>query len=212
MFKKNDESEWTRFSRALGGAQSPAREDDLETADETEDPVTLAQVAPAEPEVSVAPPPPPPPPSAVVEQDETTMPVYTPPAPPMGSAHVFNDPPSRPAMSPGAADGETVVGEGATIDGTLRSERSIRVRGSVQGEIESSQQVIVEEAAQVQARITGQTVAVYGEVNGAIIATGRVEIASTARVTGEVTAGTLSIQEGAYFEGSLKMTNTRIEA
>jgi cytoskeletal protein CcmA (bactofilin family) len=46
-------------------------------------------------------------------------------------------------------------------------------------------------------------------LNGAITCSGRVEIASSARVTGEVSAGTLVIQEGAYFEGNLKMANAR---
>jgi cytoskeletal protein CcmA (bactofilin family) len=210
MFKKNEESEWTRFSRALGGTQSaPTREDDLVPADEPEEPATLAQAAPVEPEVYVAPPPSPPPP--VVDRDETVMPSYTPPAPPMGSAQVFNDAP-RSAPTPAGDGDETVIGEGATIDGTIRSERSIRVLGSVQGEIESSQRVVVEHTAQVQARITGESVTVLGEVNGSITCTGRVEIASSARVTGEVTAGTLSIAEGAFFEGSLKMASARDEA
>ena len=114
-------------------------------------------------------------------------------------------PPSQSAVA--AEPGETIIGEGATIDGTVRSERSIRVRGAVQGEIESQQQVTVEEQARVQARITAAQVMVQGEVNGSINCTGRVEIASTARVTGEVTAGRLVIQEGAFFEGSLKMAS-----
>ena len=69
--------------------------------------------------------------------------------------------------------------------------------------------MIVDESAKVQARITAEQVMVLGEVNGSIVCSGRVEIASTARVTGEVTAGTLVIQEGAFFEGSLKMANSR---
>jgi cytoskeletal protein CcmA (bactofilin family) len=75
----------------------------------------------------------------------------------------------------------------------------------VQGEIESKQRVIVEESAQVQARITAEHVTVLGDVNGAIECSGRLEIASSGRVSGEVSAGTLVIQEGAFFEGHLKM-------
>src|SRR4051812_24837681 len=109
------------------------------------------------------------------------------------------------SRTPDFEDGETVIGDGATIEGSVRSERSIRVRGSVQGEIESKQRVIVDEAAKVEARIIAEHVTILGELNGSITCTGRVEIASIARVTGEVSAGTLVIQEGAYFEGNLKM-------
>lgn len=202
MFKKTEESEWTRFSRALGGTQpSPTREEDLTSADEVEEPATLVQTPPpVEPEVYMAPPPPP----APVEREAPAPTHSPPPAPAVATAPTIQMPPSR---ATSADSGETVIGEGATIDGTVRSERSIRVRGAVQGEIESQQQVTVEEQARVQARITAAQVVVEGEVNGSINCTGRVEIASSARVTGEVTAGRLVIQEGAFFEGSLKMAN-----
>lgn len=203
MFKKTEESEWTRFSRALGGTpSSPSRDEELAPADEPEEPATISQAPPVEPEVYMAPPPP-----AAPAEPEAPAPTYSPPPAPIATAApTIQMPPSR---SAGAEPGETVIGDGATIDGTVRSERSIRVRGSVQGEVESTQQVVVEEQARVQARITAAQVSVLGEVNGSINCTGRVEIASTARVTGEVTAGTLVIQEGAYFEGSLKMANAR---
>jgi len=207
MFKKSEESEWTRFSRALGGAQpAPPRDDELAPVDETEEPATLAQPPPVEPEVYRAPPPPAP------EETEPSLPSYDPPqqtyppAPPTVAAPSLSAAMSR---TPDFEDGETVIGDGATIEGSVRSERSIRVRGSVQGEIESKQRVIVDEAAKVEARIIAEHVTILGELNGSITCTGRVEIASSARVTGEVSAGTLVIQEGAYFEGNLKMASTR---
>jgi len=202
MFKKTEESEWTRFSRALGGTPpAPPREDELAPAEETDEPATLAQISAPEPEVYMAPPPAP----APAEHDPPA-PSYSPPPPPTVAAPTIRVPQHE--MS-GADGDETVIGDGATIDGTVRSERSIRVRGAVQGEIECQQRVIVDESARVQARITAEQVMVLGEVNGSIVCAGRVEIASTARVTGEVTAGTLVIQEGAFFEGSLKMANSR---
>jgi cytoskeletal protein CcmA (bactofilin family) len=205
MFKKTEESEWTRFSRALGGAPStPSRDEELATTDEPEEPATLVQsTPPTEPEVYMAAPPPP----AAPAEREAPLPTYTPPpAPAPVAAPTIQMPPSR---GLGADASETVIGEGATIDGTVRSERSIRVIGAIQGELESQQRVVVDEQARVQARITAAQVTVLGEVNGSINCTGRVEIASTARVTGEVSAGTLVIQEGAFFEGSLKMANSR---
>jgi cytoskeletal protein CcmA (bactofilin family) len=195
MFKKSEESEWTRFSRALGGTPpAPAREEEPPPAEAPEEAMTISQAPPVEPEVYVAPPQAPP------AEPEPTVPTYTPPAAPMSASL---------SRLPDLERGETVIGDGASIDGTVRSERSIRVRGAVQGEIESQQRVVVEESAKVQARITAEHVTVLGEVNGAITCTGRLEIASTGRVTGEVSSGTLIIQEGAFFEGHLKMTNSQ---
>ena len=57
MFKKNEESEWTRFSRALGGAQpAPPTDEELSPADEPEEAPTLAQAPSAEPETYLPPP------------------------------------------------------------------------------------------------------------------------------------------------------------
>lgn len=198
MFKKNEESEWTRFSRALGGSSSaPAQPEEAEALDDADDPVTISQSPAATDEVYAAPAPAPEP-----VQEEPRRPA--PPPAPAGAAQV-----ERPASLEGD---ETVIGAGAAIDGTVRSERSIRVRGSVQGEIECSQRVVVDEEARVQARIVAEHVTILGEVNGAIECSGRVEIASTGRVIGEVTAGTLVIQEGAVVEGHLKMAASRAEA
>lgn len=195
MFKKTEESEWTRFSRALGGAQpAPPQPEETAPVDVPEEPVTISQ----SPELDAEPYAPP------AEQPETIVdePRQATHAPAPAATALA-------ARTPGLDGEETVIGDGASIDGTVRSERSIRVRGAVQGEIESRQQVVIEEEARVQARITAEQVTVLGEVNGAIECAGRVEIASSGRVIGEVTAGTLVIQEGAFFEGHLKMSANR---
>jgi cytoskeletal protein CcmA (bactofilin family) len=199
MFKKTEESEWTRFSRALGGAQptTPQR-DETAPADEVELPPTLNQL----PEATTEPLAPPPPVMPEPEPEPTAS------AAPPPTAH-STAPSVSASMSrlPDLERGETIIGDGASIEGTLRSERSIRVRGAVQGEIESGQRVVVEETATVKARVVAGQVTILGEVNGSIECTGRVEIAASGRVAGEVTAGTLVIQEGAYFEGHLKMSS-----
>lgn len=205
MFKKQEESEWTRFSRALGGTPpAPAPEADAPPLDEGDDSPTLVQMPPTpEPEVYMAPAVQPAPPEPEPERE------WAPPAPPTAAAPVLA---ASISPSPRLEHDETVLGDGSSFDGSIRSERSIRILGAVQGEVESKQRVVVEEAAKVQARITAEHVTVLGEVNGSIACTGRLEIASSARVTGEVTAGTLVIQEGAFFEGNLKMANARDDA
>lgn len=199
MFKKTEESEWTRFSRALGGPPA-APADEEARDDEPQEAVTLAQAPPVEPETY--PPPAPPPPMHEPEPAEPPAPAFA-PAPPTVSAPAFN---ASPARSGNIEDAETVIGDGASIEGTIRSDRSIRVFGAVQGELESKQRVVVEESGKVSARITAEHVTVLGQVDGSIECSGRLEIASSARVAGEVSATTLVIQEGAVVEGNLRMS------
>ena len=102
---------------------------------------------------------------------------------------------------------ETVVGKESSIQGTIRSEHSIRIQGAAQGEIESRHAVYVEEGARVNAKVTASEITVSGSVDGQIFSTGRVEIRPTGHVTGEINAASLIMQEGAYFDGQMKMKN-----
>jgi cytoskeletal protein CcmA (bactofilin family) len=109
----------------------------------------------------------------------------------------------HPVYSP--EDIESTIGEHTFFDGTYRSENSIRIRGTAQGEIECTKAVFIDENAKVSAKVTAASITVAGEVNGELVCSGRVEIRPTGRVTGTINAGTLVMQEGAYFDGNLRM-------
>jgi cytoskeletal protein CcmA (bactofilin family) len=183
MFKKSEEQEWTRFRGALS-----------KDRDET-------GAAPASPEVN-----------------ETTSNAVV-PAPPAvqgtagpsfrsSSADVNVGLPTSRLTRSGVNDGgevESLIGEHTSFEGTLKTEGSVRLLGSIQGEIESKSTIIVEEKAHVTARLTAAQVTIAGHVDGQIYCEGRVEIRPTGRVTGEISAGALIVQEGAYFDGNSKM-------
>jgi cytoskeletal protein CcmA (bactofilin family) len=102
-------------------------------------------------------------------------------------------------------DYETLISEGTVFKGTYRTEESIRIGGKVHGEVASKRTIFVEAQAKVRAKVIGMQVTVAGQIDGRIVCTGRVELLPTARVTGDIAAGTLIMQEGAFFEGQLKM-------
>ena len=172
MFKKTEETEWTRFSRAL-----TPRGEEGEEAVEDEAP-------------SSGPAAPPSPPATRQATSDVNV-----------SARTVN----RATAPEAEEDIESTIGEHTSVDGTFKSENSIRIRGSVQGEIESKRSILVEAQANVNAKVTGATVTIAGQVNGQIFCSGRVEIRPSGRVIGEINAGTLIMQEGAFFEGHLKM-------
>jgi cytoskeletal protein CcmA (bactofilin family) len=176
MFRNTEESEWTRFSRALSGR-------------EREEPAAAAESESA-PTPAASPPTPPP----ILRQ-------------PTSETSVASRSGNR-APTPESSEDEveSTTGERTTIDGTFKSDNSIRVRGTVQGEIESKRTIWVEKSANVTAKVTAESVTVSGQINGQIFSSGRVEIRPSGRVTGEISAGTLIMQEGAFFEGNLKMT------
>ncbi len=173
MFKKTEETEWTRFSKALSGREREEGEPVAAESDPAPEPI--APVAPA------------------------------PLTRPSSSDVNVSSRSVRTATVEVGEDVESTIGEHTTVDGSFKSESSIRIRGTVQGEIESKRSILVESEASVTAKVTAETVTVSGQVNGQIYCAGRVELRPSGRVVGEIHAGTLIMQEGAFFEGHLKM-------
>jgi cytoskeletal protein CcmA (bactofilin family) len=102
-------------------------------------------------------------------------------------------------------DVESTIGEHTFFDGVYRSENSVRIRGTAQGEIDCAKAVFIEEQAKVSAKVTAASITVAGEVNGELHCSGRVEIRPSGRVTGTINAGVLVMLEGAFFDGNLRM-------
>jgi cytoskeletal protein CcmA (bactofilin family) len=109
----------------------------------------------------------------------------------------------------GAVGDGTIVDRGSREDHASESvigEGTIRIRGTVRGEVESTQRVVVEAHAKVAAKIRAREVTIDGEVDGEVTCPGRVEITSAGRVVGEIITPVMVMDEGAYFEGHLEMS------
>ena len=93
----------------------------------------------------------------------------------------------------------------SSVEGTIRTDRDLRVEGSVSGTIECDGVLFVAEGAIVDAEIDASTIIVAGEMSGTVRCRGRLEIQSTGIVRGDVKTGALVIQEGARYEGQIAM-------
>jgi cytoskeletal protein CcmA (bactofilin family) len=194
MFKRSEESEWSRFSKAFTGKEEKEPEK-AGTEVVPEEDETVAEGT-ANPDVVVVSPT-----SNRPSGLDTNLSLATRPA---------ASPTVQTVFSP--EDIESTIGEHTSFDGTLRSDNSIRVRGAAQGEIECSKAVFIDENAKVTAKVTAASITVAGEVDGELVCSGRVEIRPSGRVTGTINAATLVMQEGAYFDGNLRMRNGAGEA
>ena len=99
-----------------------------------------------------------------------------------------------------------LLGPGTEFAGKLIFKGTVRIDGKFNGEILSSDILIIGEGAEVQARIEAGTVIVKGgTVVGDITATDLVEIHSPGKLKGNITAKSLYIDKGVVFEGECKM-------
>ncbi len=104
---------------------------------------------------------------------------------------------------------ETIVGENTVFQGTIKTKGSVRIDGRLEGNIVEASQVIIGTKGYVQGDITAASVIIGGKVNGNITASESIELQPGAQLLGDIHTSTLSIGEGAIFEGHCVMTSEK---
>jgi cytoskeletal protein CcmA (bactofilin family) len=120
-----------------------------------------------------------------------------PPAQPMFTSgvhhHAGNDAPT------------SVLGQDITISGqelVLKTKGSLLIAGHIEGDVHG-ESVTVGDTGSVYGTITARMIIVQGEVKGALKGSS-VNLRATSRVDGDIVKQTLSIDEGAQFDGSVR--------
>jgi cytoskeletal protein CcmA (bactofilin family) len=106
-----------------------------------------------------------------------------------------------------AADGAksvSVIGADLTISGNLICKGEVQVEGIVEGDIQGSH-VVVGEGATITGSISGEEVIVRGHVVGSVRGR-RVMLQTSSQVEGDIYHQSLSIEQGAMFEGKSRRT------
>ena len=103
------------------------------------------------------------------------------------------------ALRAGERGMQSVIGPDLTVLGTLVSKGEITVEGEVQGDMHA-QLVVVGDKARITGGIVADDVVVRGHVMGSIRGN-RVNLQASSRVEGDIFHQSLSIEQGAMFEG-----------
>ena len=127
------------------------------------------------------------------------------PAPPASTFESGTARPTAPVATPSVPSGEqATIGKSLFVKGEVTGSESLFVDGKVEGTISlPGNRVTVGRNGQVAANITAREVVVLGKVRGNIQASDRVDIRSEGSLTGDVIAARISIEDGAFFKGSI---------
>ncbi len=106
---------------------------------------------------------------------------------------------------------ETIVGPSVKVKGDFHGSGNIVVEGVVEGSLKSEKMISVKSKAKVFANVEASDAIIGGEVNGNIKVKNYLEITSTAKINGDIEAASLSIAQGANFNGSCLMSKGRNE-
>ena len=101
----------------------------------------------------------------------------------------------------------TVIGDDTTIEGKMYSKGTLRIDGTVKGELKADDTVIVGPTGQVYASMEAKIITISGKVHGNITATERLELQPTCEILGDIQTaeGSLVIENGARLEGKCTM-------
>ena len=99
-----------------------------------------------------------------------------------------------------------MLGAGSVFEGKLHFEGQVRIDGTFNGEITTTDLLVIGEGAKVSATINCGSVEVKGDITGNISATDSIVLRATARVQADIYAPSLVVDKGAVFEGNSRMT------
>ncbi|TAL11777.1 MAG: polymer-forming cytoskeletal protein [Nitrospirae bacterium] len=96
----------------------------------------------------------------------------------------------------------TFLARGFEFKGTLTFEGTVRIDGSVAGEIRSNGTIILGEHAAVEGDVSAGTIVSGGKITGNVMATEKVHLLPTAMLRGDVMAPLVQMDEGVSFHGT----------
>ena len=112
--------------------------------------------------------------------------------------------PSRP-LDDFAHAARTVIALGTCVRGDLASTVPVEIRGTLEGDIQTTAHCVVREGARVLGNIEAAALLVAGEVEAGVLRADKVEVRASAKVVATIRARVVAIADGAEFEGEVQM-------
>ena len=101
----------------------------------------------------------------------------------------------------------SILGPELEIHGDVKVSGSLLIYGKVFGNIKSNGSVRTATGSEVKGNIIANEVTIGGKVDGDVDVEKKVTLADSSALTGNLKATTLTIEEGAKFEGVCNMSN-----
>lgn len=122
---------------------------------------------------------------------------------------ITNPPSTRQDTNPD--DVSAFVGKGVVFKGTITYNGTVRIDGTLDGEINTDGVLLVGEEAVITAKVTAGTIVCKGKITGEIEAREKMKLRAPAILNGGITTPVLSIEEGVTINGTLEMTKTAVD-
>ena len=116
------------------------------------------------------------------------------------------------SVSVSASKQTASIGSAMTIKGEIRAREELLVDGEVEGLLESHSLLTVGPNGKVKANIKAREVVIYGSVRGNVEVTEKIAIREQGSLVGDIKSAGISIDDGAYFKGSIDIVRPEPKA
>jgi cytoskeletal protein CcmA (bactofilin family) len=130
----------------------------------------------------------------------------TPQSQPQPTAPVIHQQTAAPQQPAAPARQKAIIGPSMHIKGEIRSDEELIVDGEVEGIVESGSLLTIGRNGKLRANIRAKEVIIFGSVKGNIEAIERLAIREQGSLVGDIKTATISIDDGAYFKGSIDIS------
>ena len=139
-----------------------------------------------------------------VTKKEEAKPTSPPSPPPSSSSSSSSPPPPLPTSTP--SEEKTTIGVNISIEGQIKGEEHLVIEGALKGNVDlEKHNFTVGSNGRVDGEVRAQNVSISGQLQGTINALGKVEVTKEADFFGEIKAKSISVEDGAYFKGSIEL-------
>ena len=99
----------------------------------------------------------------------------------------------------------SILGPTIHFKGELSADEDLIINGTIEGSITHLQRLTIGRDGTVRAHVDAQQVVIEGRIEGDVRAGKSVSVMQTAHMLGDISAPTITILEGAKFNGSINM-------
>ena len=97
----------------------------------------------------------------------------------------------------------SIVGIGMTIEGDSETDGSIRIEGTIRGNVRAGKSVVIGKDGLVEGSIYTQDAVIAGRVLGVVCAESRLELQTTSQISGDIQTRWIHVEDGAAFQGQM---------
>ena len=109
----------------------------------------------------------------------------------------------------GSTEDITIISNGVKLEGKITSGGSIRVDGTIQGDVVTQGNVTVGEHGDVNGKINAGVIAIGGKVVGSVNAKEKLVLEAKANLKGDIFTKILVVEAGAKFDGKSNMGDVK---